>query len=647
MAYPPAVRIGASSVNLNRAHKQWTVGAQAIKAGHWDKALKAFRQAHQMAPQDSLYAINLARAQRHFHDFDGAIGTLQHLLAREPGEALAKRLLAECMAQQGDASAASECLLTMVSDRAEDLDYLEALTILLFDAGRYQECVRYTLKALQLKVDHAQSHHLLGVSLNELGVKKQAIECLRTALVLGYENGNGTANSLLALMERELCHWDEAQVHLDALRQDLLALPMEAPAWISVFATATLCDDPWMTWRAAIACSRFNGRHAQPLPPAPPMDVRGRKIRVGFVSADFHQHATTVLMAELIELMDHDRFEVFLYSHGPDDGSVMRSRIQRAADHFVDLRKVGDVHAARRVRDDAIDILVDLKGHTSGNRLSLFAWRPAPIQVSWLAFPGTTGASCIDYFIGDAVSSPLTHAADFTEKLALMPRCYQPNDRRRPLPATDQRARHGLPEKALVLCGFNQPFKISKEVFASWCRVLHRRPDAVLWLLAWNDEVEPVLRSEAARRGVDPSRLVFAPRVDLASHLSRFALADLFLDTWPCNGHTTASDALWAGVPVVTLAGDSFASRVAASLLTHVGQTELICTDVQSYEDTVLSLAADGPRRQALRDALVIARDQAPLFDSQQYATDFGQLLQRMVDRHVEGLPPDHLPAQL
>jgi predicted O-linked N-acetylglucosamine transferase (SPINDLY family) len=239
--------------------------------------------------------------------------------------------------------------------------------------------------------------------------------------------------------------------------------------------------------------------------------------------------------------------------------------------------------------------------------------------------------------------SPLAHAGDFTEKLALMPSCYQANDRKRPLPAPDARMRHGLPEDALVLCGFNQPFKISQEVFDCWCGLLKQRDDAVLWLLAWNESVEGVLKQEAASRGIDPQRLVFAPRVDFADHISRFALADVFIDSWPCNGHTTVSDALWASVPVVTYQGRTFASRVAASLLHNVGLPDLICDSREAYEQRVLALCEDAKERLAIREHLVEARQVAPLFDSAAYARDFGHLLERMMARHREGLAPDHL----
>jgi predicted O-linked N-acetylglucosamine transferase (SPINDLY family) len=369
----------------------------------------------------------------------------------------------------------------------------------------------------------------------------------------------------------------------------------------------------------------------------------GRRLRLGMVSADFHQHATTILMAQLLEQLDPSRFEVHLYSHGPNDGSPMRQRIQAAAASFVEVKAMSDHDVAKKVMADGIDVLIDLKGHTSHSRLGIFAWRPAPIQVSYLGFPGSTGADYIDYMVGDDTVSPLAHAAHFSEKLALMPVSYQPNDRKRPLPQPDSRARHGLPEDALVLCGFNQPFKLSPEVIDTWSGLLHELPQAVLWLLRWNAECEAPLRAAFEARGIAPERIVFASAMKNAEHLSRFALADIYLDAWPCNGHTTVSDALWAGVPVVTLQGRTFVARVAASLLKAVGQPEGITHDVARYREQVLALAADPARRQALRAQLMGARQTAPLFDSERYARDFARLIEGMVARAEAGLAPDHL----
>jgi predicted O-linked N-acetylglucosamine transferase (SPINDLY family) len=425
------------------------------------------------------------------------------------------------------------------------------------------------------------------------------------------------------------------------------ALPQNSSSPTAPFAHAVLGTDRAEQRQAATSCARFMSQDVQPLPALRSDWAPGRRrLRVGYVSADFHGHATTILMAEMLERHDRERFDVRLYSHGPDDGSSMRRRIEAACEGFVETRSWTDLQIAQRIRDDGIDLLVDLKGHTRDNRLGIFAYRPAPLQASFLGYPGTTGVRAMDYLIGDAIVTPLAHAADYSEKLAQMPVCYQPNDRQRLLPEAPSRASQGLPDEALVLCGFNQPYKISPEVLDSWCRLLLALPQAVLWLLEWTPQALMNLRREATQRGVDPQRLIGAPRVSPQVHMARLRLADLFVDTWPCNAHTTASDALWAGVPIVTQQGQTFASRVCASLLHAVGTPELVCDDTTQYEATVRALAADAPRRAALRAHLARARDSAPLFDSERFARDIEALYLRMATRHAQGLPPEHLPAQ-
>jgi predicted O-linked N-acetylglucosamine transferase (SPINDLY family) len=347
----------------------------------------------------------------------------------------------------------------------------------------------------------------------------------------------------------------------------------------------------------------------------------------------------------MFESHDRSRFEVFLYSTGKDDGSEMRSRIRSAAEHFIDCSRTRAADLAKRVRDDEIDILVDLKGYTYDSMPELFAYRSAPVQVAYLGFPGTSGANFIDYMIGDRWVTPLEDSAHFSEKIAQLPNCYQCNDGSRPLPVTPDRRSQGLPDDAVVLCGFNQPYKISPDVFDVWCRLLHRIPESVLWLLEWHPQAPPALRREAEARGIDPQRLVFAPSVLQKDHLDRIGCADLFLDTWPCNGHTTASDMLWAGVPVVTFSGKTFASRVAGSLLQAVGVTETICSSVEDYEAKAFALAADPVQRRDIRDRIMAARLESTLFDGGLITRDIESLYERMWQRAVDGLPADHLPA--
>lgn len=626
----------------SQAERSWQKGLAYADAADWPRAEKAFREAVAAQPGDAVFLVNLARAQLRNERFEAGLQTARKVLLMAPEDVAARQIAAQCLSRQNRHVEAVACLREQPANVPRTTEYHQTLSEALFNAGMHRDAIGVLFDALNGNMAHAMSHYRLGVSFNSLGMKAEATECLRTALILGMGPGNLGTQGLVTFIERELCRWEHADEDLAALRGIVRALPPDATQWAAVFANITLTDDPAEHLRVARCCTRFITHHARPLPALPRRPL-GERLRVGFLSSDFHMHATAVLMAEVFETLDRSRFEVSLYSHGPEDGSEMRQRLRRAAEHFVQVETLSDLEVAQKIRADGIDLLVDLKGHTRDSRLPVLAYRPAPVQVTYLGFPGTTGADFVDYFIGDAIVSPLSHAAHYSEKLALMPRCYQPNDRQRPLPKPVSRAQLGLPEEALVLCGFNQPFKLSPEVFDVWCGLLEELPGSVLWLLQWNDQSPIQLRQEAARRGVDPGRLVFAPKVGLGDHISRLAQADLFIDTWPCNGHTTASDALWAGLPVVTYTGAAFPSRVAASLLEGVGLPELACDTLEGYRQLILRLAADTARRAALRTHLVAARDTAPLFDSAGFTRDFGALLWTMAERRARGLPAEHL----
>jgi len=378
-------------------------------------------------------------------------------------------------------------------------------------------------------------------------------------------------------------------------------------------------------------------RGARPPASAAPVPITGNgRLRIGYLSADFHAHATAFLAAGLFEYHDRGRFEVVAYSTGPDDRSAMRERLVRGFDRFVDAAGWPALRLANAIRNDAIDILVDLKGHTAGAPPSVLAMRPAPIQVHYLGYPGTLGGRLADYLIGDAVVTPLAHAADYAETLALLPGSYQVNDRERPIAETPGRHDLGLPRSAVVLCCFNGGYKLNPEVFDAWMRILAEVPEAVLWLLTrrGDERLASNLRRETVRRGIDARRLVFASARPNPEYLALYRAADVFVDTWPYNAHTTASDALWAGCPVVTLRGEAFASRVAASLLTAVGLPELICDDVDRYVATVVRLARDAGDRRRLREHLEGPGRASSLFDTAATTRALEAAYAAMADQH-------------
>jgi len=625
-----------------RAHQLFLAGRAHAAQERWPHAAKAFAQAADLS-RDSAYTLTAAHASIKAGQADHALPRLRALRRVHPDLTLAYTLESHAWLDAGRADEAVRVLQALPAEATRDHIYHVSLAVALQRLNQHQPAVHSFLAALALKMDDALSHFRMGMSFKELGLKAEAAECVRTALALGLGSSELSARALMVFLEREACRWDEADRELAVLRAAVQAAPADIAVETGAFVHAVLVDDAAEQRKVAALYARHLAARTVALPRRPARAHDGR-LRVGYLSGDFHQHATSQLAVQMFEAHDRARFEVTLFSAGADDGTPLRRRMRAATEHFVDLHGQGTAQMAAEIRARQVDILVDVKGATYGSVMQVMAHRPAPVQVNWLGFPGTSGADYIDYLIGDPVVTPLEHAAHFSERIAQMPLCYQPNDSQRALPQPQQRATWGLPDDALVLCGFHQSYKISRDVFASWCRLLQALPHAVLWLLRWNANVQAALTAAAAAHGVDTSRLVFAPVLPADQHLSRLSAADVFLDAWPCNAHTTASEALWAGVPPVTVVGETFAQRVAASLLHASGLAELACRDVAHYEQTVQQLALDRARRDQLRSRLVAQRSH-PLFDGVRFARDIEALYRRMWERALSGQPPQHLSA--
>lgn len=408
----------------------------------------------------------------------------------------------------------------------------------------------------------------------------------------------------------------------------------------------SLLSEPGMTAREQRACSelwtrdRLAASRIERERLAFRFELAAReKIRIGYLSNDFHDHATSLLLIEMLEAHNRKRFELHAFSYGPDDGKAMRGRIRGAVDVFHDVSASNDVDAACAIHRAGVDILVDLKGYTRGARTGIMMLRPAPVQVNYLGYPGTLGADICDYIVTDPFMTPMDSAAHYSEAFAYMPHSYQPRGRKGVIGRKPTRLEAGLPEAGFVFCCFNQAYKLTPRVFDLWCRLLDATPRSVLWLLQ-TERAEGNLRGEALRRGVAGNRLVFAPDAGQEDHLGRLQLADLVLDTEPYGAHTTASDALWAGVPIVTCAGETFPSRVAGSLLRAVGLPELIVENWQEYFDLALALAADPQRLRNLEAKLRRDRLIAPLFDVVAYTLALESLYETMWRRRSANLQP-------
>jgi predicted O-linked N-acetylglucosamine transferase (SPINDLY family) len=397
--------------------------------------------------------------------------------------------------------------------------------------------------------------------------------------------------------------------------------------------------DNWMRARIALAAEGRASLARQTVRP------HGARIRLGYLSSDFQDHATALLLIETLEAHDRGAFELFAYSSGAADTGDMRRRVEATFDCFRAIGPMTDQQAGQAIHDDGIDILIDLKGFTQDSRTSILALRPAPVQVNYLGYPGTLGVDLCDYLITDAFVTPHACADDYAESFAFLPHSYQPRGRRAVIGAAPTRAEAGLPEDAFVFCCFNQAYKFTPEVFGLWRQCLNNTPGSVLWLLA-APEAEGNLRNEAWNHGVAGDRLIFAPDAAQDRHLQRLQLADLVLDTSPYGAHTTASDALWAGVPVVTRPGGTFASRVAGSVLRAVGLPELIVDSDDAYVALALALAHDRARLAKLRQKLADARATAPLFDVAAYTLALEDLYMQMTARQRANLPPMQIAAR-
>lgn len=414
--------------------------------------------------------------------------------------------------------------------------------------------------------------------------------------------------------------------------------PIAAP-----FDFVAACDAPQQQLYCAQSYLERNNFIEQPLS-SESFDLTEQyqsRIKVAYVSADFFNHATAILMAELFEVHDKSRFEIYAYSYGDNIEDEWRVRLRNAFEHFYEVSNWDDKTIAEHILAQQIGIVIDLKGYTTQSRTGIFSYRPAPIQINYIGFPGTMGASFIDYIIADNTLIPPQLEQFYSEKIIKLPHTYQPNDRHRVIGSTvPTRAEAGLPETGFVYCCFNNPYKVMPETFAVWMRILQAVPNSVLWLLKDEPETEANLKRQAALAGVDANRLVFAERRAIPDHLARHALADLFLDTLPYNAHTTTSDALWTGLPVLTCMGQSFASRVAGSLLNACGLTELITENRTDYEQLAIDLALHPTRLQAIKDKLKQNRHQLPLFDTVRYARNLESAFETVMKLTIDKLAP-------
>ena len=522
------------------------------------------------------------------------------------------------------------------------------------DNHDFINALKFYKKALNYMPQSAIILTNLGVTENQLGKIGQAQKYFKKAIMFDpkYADAYYNIGKIYLMAEK----WQEAKEYFEkALKtnpafgyaQSLLALTsMQTCDWKKVLNYDPLCDtpllnllrleDPEINLKVAQLRSATIEKKMVGFPKFVHRKRKKKKLIVGYMSNDFYNHATSYLIAGMFELHDRKKFAVYIYSYGPNDENYYLRKVKKDCDKFTDISKLGDYEAAQKIYSDGVDILVDLKGYTGGSRMEILALRPAPIQISYLGFPGTTGSNFIDYIITDKVVSPPSHKKYYSEKFAYMPDCYQVNDSNRKIASKKySRENFGLPEKGIIFCCFNRPTKIESKAFSAWITILKKVPGSVLWLWKDNDLMVRNLKKEALKARVDPARLVFSTSLPNDRHLARLGLSDLALDTFVYNGHTTTSDSLWAGVPVITLKGNHFASRVSASLLTAVGLPELITHSQKEYENLAIELATNPKKLAAIHKSLILNRESYPLFDTQLFVKNLEELHKKLSQRNL------------
>jgi protein O-GlcNAc transferase len=503
---------------------------------------------------------------------------------------------------------------------------------------RYDEALSNYDQAIQLKPDYAEAWCFKGGTLCELKRYEEALVHCKNAYSL-----KPTLDFLLGHLtnsQMHLCEWNGFEKRLAQLADRV----DNSEKVIYPFNFLSMSDSPHLQLKVA----KTWGTTLDNLYPTKSCQLalpnnRDKKIRIGYFSGDFSSHAVSVLTAELFEIHDRNRFEIFAFSFNqatPDD--AMRNRLIHAFDRFIDLQDLSDQEAITLARDFQIDIAVDLAGHTANSRTVLFANRVAPVQVNYLGFPATMGVEYIDYIIADRHLIPDNTASFYSEKIVYLPYCFQSNDTKRTISDRSfTRTELGLPDEGFIFCSFNNNHKLNPVIFDSWMRILKKLEASYLWLLATSRTVEINLRNEAQKRGINPDRLIFGGPLPLPEYLARYRQADLFLDTLPFNAGTTASDALWAGLPVLTCSGQSFAGRMATSLLHAIELPELITQSLDEYENLAIELATNPDKLKAIRQKLANNRLTTPLFDIKRFTRDIESAYTKMYERHQANLPPE------
>lgn len=626
--------LAQSSVNIMpHSYPCWTyLGVAARALGRWPDAEAAFCRASSLKPSSPAALNNHAIALKSLGRLDEAEALFKRIIDLDPGYAQGYSNLGNVYQARRQFQKA-----IVAYERAIELDPSQAsawnnLGNARRSLGDIEKAESAYLTAVRVNTDHYDAYINLGNACQERRESDRAATYYAEALARVKEPKVRLALSgHLAHVLGHQCDWDGVRklggAHLEG------ALTGRLPPFVAL----NFCDDPafqlvcaqtYVQRSSVPRRAHINARHLQP----------GERLRIGYFGSDFHDHATLYLMAGLLRAHDTENFEVHVFSYGAETSGKWREAVAHSVEHFHDVSALSDIELVSRVRAASLDVAIDLKGHTQGTRLNVFGYGLAPTQISYLGYPGSTGADFIDYIVADKTVIDQASRGSYCERVIYLPYTYQPNDDAREIaPGAMSRSECGLPDGAFVFCCMNHNYKITSAEFSIWMSLLANVDDAVLWLLKSNSGAEENLRAAAIAAGIDPSRLIFAPHIPHAEHLARYRHADLFLDTFTVNAHTTASDALWSGVPVLTKLGQQYAARVAASLLKAHGCPELITRSEEDYAARALELALDREQLALLREKVAANRATEALFDTVRYTRHFEEALLRAHSAALSG----------
>lgn len=601
------------------------------------QALKFYDSALNLDPLDPAVHINRGASLNELKQYEDALASLNRAIALNPN-------IAEAWSNRGTAlnelKRYEEALTDYDTALALKPQHVEAWSnkgVSYAELKRYEEALAHYDKAIELNPQYIEAWSNKGTALGELKHYEAAAKSFHQALVLNPELPFG--KGVLLHTKMLACDWQGVDGLYQSICQDITENKKSADP----FGFQGICNDELLLQKCAAIFSNTK------FPASPEFDFKHLKrevgkVRIGYLCGEFREQATAILMTELWELHDKSQFEIIAFDNGWDDKSPRRKRIEAAFDEVINISRLSDNQAAKLISNKKIDILVNLNGFFGKPRQGIFAKKPAPIQVNYLGFPGTIGSTYMDYLIADKVVIPKESRQYYTESIVYLPHCYQANDSTRQIDGREfSKKELGLPEEGFVFCCFNNSYKILPQIFDIWMSLLRSVPGSVLWLIEDNQDATRHLQEEAQARGVDAARIIFTKRVPLSEHLGRQQCADLFLDTLPYNAHTTASDALWAGLPVLTCTGTSFAGRVASSLLSALDLPELITANVAQYESLAYELASHPEKLQQIKTKLAKNRLHSPLFNADLIARELESAYLAMYKRFQEALPPTHI----